>query len=251
MDQVRKPYTGVWNIVRFNRHLYIIALVVIAVLFSASILHSGTKPYTITGALLIVFTLSISLLISYYIYDRSGLYSLRYMDTFCKQGTIVNIHSGFDETSALIEARYQPTQLIVLDFYDPQKHTEVSIRRAREAYNSYPGTQQVRTSAIPLPDHSADTMILFLAAHEIRNDAERAVFFGELARILKPSGHIIVTEHLRDMPNFIAYTIGFFHFHSRAAWLKTFNTSGLNVCAEISNTPFISTFILTHNGTAS
>ncbi len=37
-------------------------------------------------------------------------------------------------------------------------------------------------------------------------------FFNELNRVLKPNGQIVVTEHLRDLNNFLAYNIGFFHF---------------------------------------
>jgi hypothetical protein len=91
---------------------------------------------------------------------------------------------------------------------------------------------------------------LFLAAHEIRNDSERIIFFKELSRILTPEGKVIVTEHLRDIPNFLTYNIGFLHFHSKATWYKTFATAGLAVNKEIKTTPFISTFILTKYGSS-
>ena len=89
------------------------------------------------------------------------------------------------------------------------------------------------------------------AINEIRQEAERTVFFKELHRILNPQGQIIVTEHLRDLPNFLAYTIGFFHFIAKHSWFKTFENAQLTLQQELKITPFISTFILDTNGTAS
>jgi hypothetical protein len=67
-----------------------------------------------------------------------------------------------------------------------------------------------------------------------------------MKRVLKLNGKIIVTEHLRDFPNFLAYTIGFFHFHSKKTWKKTFQEADLKVSEEIKITPFLTTFILEH-----
>ena len=139
----------------------------------------------------------------------------------------------------------------MFDFYDPAKHTEVSIRRAREAYPPFPNTQQVKPADLPLQDNSADKIFAILSAHEIRNEIERKSFFQELRRVLSPTGQIIVTEHLRDTANFLAYNIGAFHFHSKASWLKAFQSSGLRVSEEIKITPFITTFILDKNGVTS
>ncbi len=151
----------------------------------------------------------------------------------------------------MLQAKYAGCELTVLDFYDPRKHTEVSIRRARKAYADFPGTQSVDTKSIPLPDDSADAIFVILAAHEIRRDDERAAFFRELRRIVKPSGRIVVAEHLRDFANFLAYTIGFFHFLPRATWIETFRPSALEIASEAKVNPFITAFILTKHGTAS
>ncbi len=80
---------------------------------------------------------------------------------------------------------------------------------------------------------------------------ERINFFKELLRISKPSAKIILTEHLRDLPNFLAYNIGFFHFLPRHYWNKTFRESGLKICKQIKITSFVTTFILEKHGTSS
>ncbi len=254
MERLRSGFQGVWNIVRFNWHFYAIAcglLLLVALVYPH--LPASLQLYAGIGCALGGGALLISLLVSGYIYDYSDLYQLNWLDALqtdqCMD--IVNIHAGFDETSGLLQHKFPHATLRVLDFYNPEKHTEISIQRARKARPPYPGTIQVDTSDLPLVAASADMILLLLAAHEIRNEAERVVFFRHLHRVVKPSGRIVVTEHLRDTPNFLAYTIGFLHFHSKKTWLQTFRLSGLSLENEIKITPFISTFILKKHGDAS
>ena len=131
-----------------------------------------------------------------------------------------------------------------MDFYNPETHTEVSIKRARKAYPPSSNTLKTSTSILNLADNSVDKVFITLSAHEIRNENERVVFFKEVARILKPKGQIFVTEHLRDTVNFLAYNIGFFHFLSKSSWHQTFQSSNLSIRKEVKITPFITTFIL-------
>jgi SAM-dependent methyltransferase len=251
MARLRKPFQGVWNIVRFNWHFYVSSLGgSLVLLLSACVLHGPLRLGAIVACATLLTISFLSLLVSWYIYDLSGLYRLQWCGACQPGGRIVNIHAGFDETSALLKAKYPGCELVVLDFYDPSRHTEVSIRRARSAYPAFPGTQSIDTADIPLPDDSADAIFLIFSAHEIRRDDERAAFFRELRRIVKPAGRIVAAEHLRDLPNFLAYTIGFFHFLPRAAWSETFRAAGLSVAEESKVNPFIATFILEKHAVA-
>ena len=254
MATLRKPFLGVKNIVRFNWHFYLLAIAAVGAILLLTLFLSfpyNTLPFAL--ALLILLITLVSLGVSCYIYDFSGLYKFEWMDkvTLEKRAKIVNIHAGFDETSALLQQHFPHCELTVLDFYDPEKHTEVSIKRARKAYPPYPNTKPTATTALPLKDKDADLIFLIFAAHEIRDFNERALFFKELRRSLSPNGKVVITEHLRDVPNFMAYTLGFFHFYSKPSWMKLFKTSGFRVSSEFKCTPFISTFILESNGTSS
>jgi len=100
----------------------------------------------------------------------------------------------------------------------------------------------------PFVTGAADAVFVLLTAHEIRNDAERVVFFTEVRRLLKTDGVVVVVEHLRDLPNFIAYNIGFFHFLSKKIWIKTFDNAKLHVEKKFNITPFLSVFILNKYG---
>lgn len=241
-QQLRGPFTGLCNIVRFNWHFYVIALLACGLSLAGAIAASG-----ILGALLWVVTLGIalttliSLVVSWYIYDRSNLYSFWWLSD-AAEGTdehILNIHAGFDETSMPIQQMFPKAKLQVYDFYNPKQHTEVSIRRAREWTVPYPGTVAISTTAFPAATDSFDRILIIFAAHEIRDDAERASFFREVARVARPGASIHVVEHLRDLPNFLAYTVGFLHFLSAKTWQNTFRAAGLRFDFAQRLNPFI------------
>ena len=249
MEQIRKPFQGVLNIIKFNWHFYLLSfLFLVGLIILSYHFHSNFLIYILFLFTLVFVTTFFSLLVSYYIYDLSGLYKFNWLAENNDKIEIVNISAGFDETSTLLKSKFENANLTILDFYNPKTHTEVSIKRARKAYPILPNTKVVTTSNILLTSNSADKIFVTLSAHEIRNEDERVIFFNELNRILKPSGQIFVTEHLRDLANFLAYNIGFFHFLPKNSWYKTFETSKLKIKSVQKITPFITTFTLEKHG---
>ncbi|MFY0254796.1 methyltransferase [Chitinophaga sp. 30R24] len=247
---VRRPLQGVRNIIRFNWHFYVLALW--GMLTGWWIIREAPVFLQVCGQGLIFLAMIstlLSLMVSWYIYDWSGLYELHWLEGIDPGERMVNVHAGFDETSFRLQQQYPQAVLAVFDFYDPRLHTEISIERARRVYRPFPGTQTITTTAVPLETASADTIWVLLAAHEIRHRGERIAFFQELCRCLKITGKIVVLEHLRDTPNCLAYNIGCLHFLSRSEWACTFSGAGLTVEEERKVTPFLSAFILVKNGT--
>ena len=253
MEVKRSPVQGVVNIIRFNWHFYLVALLVFALLFFALDYLSPTYQIWLRIILSVaVATTIISLLVSFYVYDLSALYKLTWLGEVLRKAPakIVSINAGFDETSVLLQCKFPSAELFVFDFYDPAQHTEISIKRARSAYPPFPNTQQMTTAHLPLSENAMDAAFAILAAHEIRNNEERVLFFAELRRVIKPEGQIIVVEHLQDVANFLAYNIGFRHFHRHSVWQQTFAKAGLRLQQERKITPFISVFVLKKNGIA-
>ena len=255
MDGImRKPFQGITNIMKFNWHFYVIAAVTVGLLLLAKGFVAAPFHLIISLIILLALTgMALSITASFYIYDCSGLYRLDWLNILNIQEDVqlVNIHAGFDETSYLLANKYPAAGLKVLDFYNPVHHTEVSIKRARKAYPPYPGTQRITTADLLLEPTSVDYVFNLLSAHEIRDRSERIVFFKAVHRSLKEKGNIIVVEHLRNLPNFITYNIGFLHFFSKKEWKATFDAAGLRIVEEIRITPFIRAFILQKNGTTS
>lgn len=250
----RKPFQGILNIIRFNWHYYIIAsVIIISLLLIKNYLPYYLNIVTLIIIVFIILSIIISLGVSFYIYDCSDLYSLDWLNSLKIRSNqqLVNINAGFDETSSILIKKYPDSNLEVFDFYDPNKHTEISIERARKAYPAFRGTRKINTTDIPLKPNSVDYIFLIFAAHEIRNHEERIIFFKQLRNSLNPNGKIIVVEHQRDFYNFIAYNLGFFHFFSKKVWTKTFTSANLYEISKNKITPFISSFTLNKNGITS
>lgn len=254
MAALRKPLQGVRQIILFNRHQYIAALVVVGLLlWLGSALSAVWTMLLLVVCGLVLSGILFSLLASLYVYDLSGLYTLKWMpvEDVPSEGRAAIIHAGFDEFGPILKKKYPALKWTALDFYDPSKHTEISIKRARKAFPPEPLTVIVETAKLGVPDASLDMVTLFFAAHEIRSEEERQAFFNEVSRVLKPSGQVVVLEHLRDLPNFLAYSLGFFHFYSRSAWKRSWRSSGLQVVKEQAVNPFVRCFILKKNGNTS
>lgn len=81
MEKVRKPFQGVLNIVRFNWHFYVIAIIVIlGCNFLTIILAKSYSTFIDMGSFLVAFLMLTSLFVSYYVYDLSGIYSLKWIN---------------------------------------------------------------------------------------------------------------------------------------------------------------------------
>jgi ubiquinone/menaquinone biosynthesis C-methylase UbiE len=244
---IRKPYQGVFNIIRFNWHFYVLAAMsVFLILLVGNLMGTLIFWLCVVLATGILASTSVSLFVSYYVYDQSDLYGFTWLQQFNKLSTqnVANIHAGFDETSSTLKENFPDARLQVFDFYDASRHTEISIERARKAYPPYNGTVKIATSALPLADNSVDILFNIFALHEVRNRGERIDFLKEQVRALRQDGKVVVVEHLRDVPNFLAYNIGFFHFLSRREWNHNFQQAGLFIDNKFNITPFINVFIL-------
>jgi ubiquinone/menaquinone biosynthesis C-methylase UbiE len=246
MDIKRRPLQGVLNILSFNRHFYFIGLTVLALITTGFIWFAW--PSTLYWVILTIFIygLVMPLIVSAYVYDFSGYYSFSWLwnqlDSSRKNLQIININAGFDETSFLLEKHFPQARLQVFDFYNSKQHTEPAIVRARKVSQLYPNTLEIASNKIPLPDQSVDLIFLLSAVHEIRTHQERVLFLQECCRVCKQTGTLIIIEHLRDFPNFLAFTIGFTHFFSAAAWKSALREAGFAQVQETKFTPFMSIF---------
>jgi len=218
METKRTEFQGVLNILSFNRHYYLFGFIALASLFISRSLFE--LPDIVFWVVIAVFLygLIMPLIVSAFVYDFSGYYKFEWLDNVLNSNQnpqlIVNINAGFDETSFIIKNRFPLAVLKVFDFYNPSQHTELAIKRARKVSLVYPDTQQISSGSIPLKENSVDIVFLLSAAHEIRSNDEKILFLKECYRICKPSGQLIMVEHLRDLPNFLAFSVGFTHFFS-------------------------------------
>jgi SAM-dependent methyltransferase len=244
----RGPFQGVWQIIQFNWPFYIVALTTSAALMTCAFL-SAIPPVLVTFAILVGcvtgWLVMVSLVVSHWIYDRSPLCRWEWLrDVLPEPRQIVNVHAGFDESSATLRELFPGSRLLVFDFYDPQKSTEPSVARARRAYPAGSQVENISSTHWPLQDASCDAVLLLLAAHELRQRQDRLGLFREARRVLTATGRVVLVEHLRDWPNVLAFGPGVLHFLARGEWLHIIEASRFKTAREFSITPFVRVFIL-------
>jgi ubiquinone/menaquinone biosynthesis C-methylase UbiE len=246
MEIKRRKFQGVLNILSFNRHFYVFGIIALILIIMSYFAFSWSSIFFWIVILAFLYGLIMPLVISAYVYDFSGYYKFNWLKNFnlsdSEDKQILNINAGFDETSFIIKNHFPKSNLQVFDFYSAEHHTEPAIIRARKVSLVYPNTVQINSNAIPLKDNSVDLIFLLSAAHEIRSQNEKIIFLKECHRVCKSNANIIMIEHLRDFPNFLAFSVGFTHFFSKKTWRNAVNKAGFKTFTEQKFTPFMSIF---------
>ena len=245
----RSRWQGMMTIVQLNWPFYASAAAVMV--GSACGIWRFAMPemrlvcsFAIAGSTYFLLT---SLAVSHLVYDRSDLYRWHWLDRALQgttQGRMIFCHSGFDETSRALRARLRNVDWVILDHYDERRMTERSIRRARRMFPPVAGTLPAAFDRWPMAAEGANVVFGLLAIHELRSEAERSAWFAEARRCLTKDGRIVLAEHTRDFPNFLAFGPGFLHFHSPASWRRCWESNGLRAVDEFHVTPWVRVFVL-------
>ena len=183
---------------------------------------------------------AVSLLVSHYIYDRSSLVAGTWVAPLlpARVARWATIDAGLDAEVALDDAM-PGTCVARLDLFDGDIVRAPSVARARARTPRIHAAIAARATSLPLADDSCDVVTVVFTAHEVRTPADRDAFFVELCRVLRRGGRVLLVEHLRDIPNFVAFGPGFLHFKSRSEWLRLAAHAQLTVAAERRVTPFV------------
>lgn len=232
---------GVTRIFFYNWPTYLATWTACALVFaSAGQLPSGVHELALVGAATALLWSLVSLGVSYYVYDASELVPARWLPATLgiEPRTWAMVHTGLDEELDL-DAVMPGTRLARLDIFDRNVMTASSIERARVLTPSALPAIACSPTHLELADGSCDAIVIAFSAHEIRDRSAREAFFSEVRRALRPGGRALLVEHLRDVPNWLAFGPGFLHFVSRREWMRLAALAELTVSAETRITPFV------------
>jgi SAM-dependent methyltransferase len=244
---VRGPYQGVLQILHFNWRMYLVTVVgVAAAILAWPILPFAGRAVLVAVSVPALFWTVASLAVSHYVYDRFPLYDLHWLARALSHAPRrwINVHAGWDETSGLLKAIFPDAIGEAVDLFDPAVMTEASIRQAQKANHSAIPATPARYDALPFESGTVDGVFVIFAAHELRRNAQRVKFFGEVARVLTCSGECLLVEHARDKWNFLAFGPAFLHFFPRSTWRRAARLAGLEVRTEFAMTHFVHVFVM-------
>ncbi|OKI17404.1 hypothetical protein A6A08_26030 [Nocardiopsis sp. TSRI0078] len=192
-----------------------------------------------------------SLAASHAVYDRSPLHTWVWLAPALARagrpahpGRHLVVSSGLDEASAVIGSLHPGGEQTVADLYDALPVVAPSLRRARRRVVPRPGSVACTADALPSPDASMDTVVAAFALHELRAAADRDAAFGEVARVLRPGGALVLVEHCRDAANIAVFGPGAHHFMPRSRWLGAARRAGLRLAYEQRMGGFVTVFVL-------
>ena len=227
--------TGVRQVVRFNWPAYAaVAGLMVAALAAPRRLRWPLAAGALAGA----WFAGASLVVTNLVYDRSEFASWDWPRPLLKRPPrrVAVLHAGLDNASMQLRRLWPSAEIQVVDFYDPVKMTEPSIARARQGRRHGDDLSELQPGL--------DAAFVVLAAHELRTDEDRAAFFSQVANSLAPDGRLVLVEHLRDLPNALAYGPGALHFLPRMDYMDAFHEARLAVLQERPMTPFLRLFVL-------
>jgi len=255
-----KNFEGMMRVVRFNWPLYVAALAVIfGLMLTASLpMFVGWMQLLLrTIAALILLQTVLSLFASHLVYDRSSVKDWQFLQDVMQPMTaikdanmqtlsIINVHSGYDETSDALQRLFNDAEIASVDLFESLTKKEASIIRARSLYPPLTPSICNTVNNWPVAEHSVDLILMAFAAHEVRDTTQRELLFAQAAKALSPTGRIILVEHVRDIANFVAFGPGFMHFLPLAEWLRCATQNDLKIAKQYKITPLVAVLEICH-----
>ncbi len=241
----RIPFHGTRQILRFNWPFYAIAasaLGVGAVALRARrwppVIERGAQLGLAAGAWWSV----ASVAVSWWVYDASPLYKWDWLRAYFSANPRdwATFHAGVDDATPTLRELFG-SKGAAYDFFDDSVMVEPSIHRARAISRPDVAPIAVDFRALDIESDSLDAAFVMLAAHELREAADRERLFAELRRVLRTGGTLVVAEHVRDAANFAAFGPGAFHFFPVEEWRRL--GEQFETVEEFAITPFVRVWV--------
>jgi hypothetical protein len=220
-------------VILFNKDKIILGIAVSVVAFVLSFLVPPVmSKWLVVIGILILVNIALSLFASYQLYDQSNLYQPEKLFSdleFKDDDKGILLHASFDPVSKKLENLIQPQNLKVYNLYGNRHEEEQSIKISNQVFPPHPKQVNVDPTNLKDASDSIDYIFAITSAHEILTQDKRVQFFKEAKRIMKNDGTLILCEQMRNLVNFIFFSLGAFHFVTFKDWERAINESGLKI----------------------
>ena len=179
-DNQSGNFSGVWQMFLYNRHFYAAALVLdlIAAVFLVRFSSPAAVRFVVVlGAAISTFWALSSLLVSYYVYDRSRLYQWNWLGEVLKRNPASWVDTSrrprSEQRSA--DSTVPAAKRRILDVYVSSEMSEPSIARRVATLKQPPHPK--RNASFALKKRRVQHIFLFLfVAHELRRQKAKLRF---------------------------------------------------------------------------
>lgn len=246
---MKSEHQGVKQIFQYNWPFYVsAALICGSAVYVLAAWNVGTVLTTLIalGLGITLFWTVASLAVSWYVYDYSVLTKWEWIAgyiPFAPQRW-ANLHAGADEVHDTLLRLYPDSECDEIDIFDAEIMSEKSIQRARDMRSHLRSAHAVPLSEWTSGDSRWDAAFLIFAAHEIRDGELRLQLFKRIRDELRVGGKLLVVEHLRDVPNFLAFGPGFFHFLPHSEWRRLATDADFTMLRDEKLTPFVRVMLM-------
>lgn len=177
----------------------------------------------------------IILLASYMVYDWGDHHEYDRLAELSKIGqanVVVDITCGKLRGTRGLLPYVSGGHYFLIDIYETTKMKDLALQRARQIEPPLNTSQRLyrrtgQPGRLPLPHNWVDIIYCHCSLHELLNPADRQAIFADFARMLKPTGQLLIAEHDRDWQNLLAFGPGVLSFFTKATWEKDFAQAGL------------------------
>lgn len=233
-----RQYSGTISTLLYNWPIFAGALFFGGVALTVSLILTSPWSWLFLVSGLGVLALAISILLTTFIvydwgqqheYDR-----LAELGAVAAANVVIDITCGKLRGSRGLLAHHPQGYYFLIDIYDPEKMTDLALKRARQLEPPLLTQRRIYRreapiNSLPLPHQWADVIFCDFSLHEIEDSADRQALFAEFARVLKPGGRLLLAEHGRDWPNLLAFGPGALSFFPAATWTRHIEQAGLTI----------------------
>jgi SAM-dependent methyltransferase len=241
----KSPYSGTIRHVRANWSLYVLAygLIVLALLAIGVSLQMGWLsfvPLSLALALGLGYFFVAALWAAHKLYDPDGVqphHVLFDMGRLEATDTLVYVDLGVRDFALQLSRRLTTGKVIVVDVYNPQWTTAVSLKRYRAKQPPAVHDPRLewlngRFDLFPLPDNSVNTVILCQIVNEFWQMGDQEALLQEVKRVLTPNGRLLLAERVRSQNNWLVLGPAALNLATADDWRGRLQKAGFAIRAE-------------------